>query len=73
MYYVYGKKGCSYCASALTLLKNYRCSAKYFEIEKNEVFVDFLKRVYNCKTYPMIFYNKNYIGGFQELENSLNF
>lgn len=71
MYYIYGKSGCIYCKHACELLKATKISFKYFDIEKNDTLVDFFKRVYNMKTYPMIFYNKNYIGGYTELEKSL--
>jgi len=73
MYYVYGKHGCAYCISALNLLNSQRLKYEYLEIDSNPTFVDFLKRTFHCKTYPMIFYDGNYIGGFQQLQNSLQF
>jgi glutaredoxin len=73
---IYCKKSCSYCEKAITLLENKKViyyvikSDDYCLKNKNE-FISFVqektKNKWN-KTFPIIFHNEKYIGGFTDLE-----
>ncbi len=78
-YTIYGKSGCPNCNKAKNLLKE---SAKTFIyvscdeylLEDKERFLVFIENIATNKVslFPMIFYNKCYIGSFEQLKTHLN-
>ena len=65
MYVIYTQSMCGYCDKAKELLKNH--SEKYIEIpiDVDEEAKNFVKSF--AKTVPQIFYEKQLIGGYNEL------
>jgi len=74
---VYTKTGCSYCIKAKILLSNYRHSStttiiecdEYIDSSRND-FLEFIKiqTGIEYKTFPIIFHNGKFIGGYTELK-----
>ena len=68
-YTIYGKSNCDSCTKAKSLLKE----AQYVNcddyLEDADEFFDFLETVTDKtpSTFPMIFFNKKYIGGYKEV------
>ena len=64
---IYTTKTCGYCYLAKNLLKKY--SLKYTEIDvsSNIIRNQMIKKSSGIKTVPQIFFNKNHVGGFYEL------
>lgn len=76
-YTVYTKSNCSYCVKTKNLLSDnnitiYECD-DYLENNKEE-FLEFIKNIANKthRTFPIIFKNSNYIGGYSDLLNLLS-
>ena len=70
---IYSKSGCLKCNSVKNFIKDahllfeeINCDA--FLEEDKESFLTFINQLTNknCKQFPMVFYNKNYIGGLIE-------
>ena len=71
---IYSKLNCINCVKTKKLLKEYKfieCDDYLFE-NKNE-FIDFIKNLigYEYKTFPIVFYDKKFIGGFNETKKYL--
>ena len=71
---VYSKSNCVYCNKAKTLLTNKKLLLKIIEcdeyiLEDKLNFLSFITKLTNkeVNTFPMIFYDENFIGGFEEL------
>jgi glutaredoxin len=70
IFVVISKPQCYYCILVKELLRIKNID--YVEIIYNENMtsdIEYLKSKYNIKSYPMIFINKIYIGGYRELIN----
>lgn len=72
---LYTKNNCRYCTAAKNLLiknniKHEIINCDIFLLENRYKLVDFLTKTakIEIKTFPVIFYNKNYIGGYTELK-----
>ena len=79
-YTIYSKSGCAKCKDVKNLLTN-----NFFEftlidcdeylIEDKEDFLEFIKSVGNIediwKTFPIVFFNGNLVGGYKETENHI--
>lgn len=72
---LYTKNNCRYCIAAKNLLiknniKHEIINCDNFLLENRDKLVDFLTKTakIEIKTFPVIFYNKNYIGGYTELK-----
>lgn len=73
---IYSRSGCHYCTKAKQLLK----SKSYFfsvvdcdeyVLEDKESFLNYIKSltIKEIKGFPMVFYNKNFIGGYNETKD----
>jgi len=76
---VYGKSGCNYCTKTKNLLKEKNLT--FFEVDCDEYLIEekdnFLSFVQNkigksYNTFPMIFYNGQFIGGFNETSDMVS-
>ena len=68
MYRVFSKQNCGYCTKAKALLEDL---GEDFEVI-TEFDVEAIKRVTNHKTFPFVFRDNTFIGGFSELEQTLS-
>ena len=72
-YTIYTKSGCSYCVKAKKLLEKETVliiDCDDYLIENKELFLDFIKEKNHGKemrTFPIIFYKNQFIGGYTEL------
>lgn len=76
-YTIYTKSGCSYCVKAKKLLEKEKekdalliIDCDDYLIENKELFLNFIKEKNNGKemrTFPIIFYKNQFIGGYTEL------
>jgi glutaredoxin len=82
MFTIFGLSTCIYCKKTLNLLKNKNLQFKYYDMDKyHQFFIKFLYKINELKpnfnidlthdTFPVIFYNQKFIGGFDELNNYL--
>jgi glutaredoxin 3 len=72
---IYGKKDCSFCVSAKALLDHKGLSYEYqdfFELNSNAQSHIQTERAPSAKTFPIIFIDDTYIGGFTNLERAFN-
>ncbi len=70
MFIIYGISGCSYCRRAKELLSSHNLEFEYTEIHRNlkKEFLDSKReQINNHNTFPVIFDNDKFIGGFREL------
>jgi len=71
---IFSKPNCKYCRFALSLAKQKQLDYQYTNIidyqdeEWFDNFYDDLKAHSQAKTFPIIYHNKKYIGGFTELQ-----
>lgn len=77
---IYSKSGCINCNKAKELLKKNNLDYKVIDCDEYllEVKEEFLYMINNLinreyKTFPMIFYDNKFIGGFSELQHLINF
>ena len=75
-YTIYSKSGCLYCTKAKGLLQNERISTlivdcDVFLLENKQEFFDQMKYLigYEYKTFPMIFKNGRFIGGYNKTKD----
>lgn len=74
-YTIYSKSGCLYCTKAKDLLQNERVPPLYvncdeFLLENKQEFLNLMKSLigYEYKTFPMIFKNGIFIGGYAKTQ-----
>jgi glutaredoxin len=72
-YTIYSKSGCLFCTKAKVLLQNERIPPLFvncdnFLLENKEEFLNLMKSLigYEYKTFPMIFKNGRFIGGYNK-------
>lgn len=70
VYFLYGKPGCPYCDKAKLLLDNLSIGYEYEEVTSNKD-REKLKALYKHPSFPMIFCDNAFIGGFSELQQHL--
>ena len=75
-YTIYSKSGCPYCDKAKALLKidnPITINCDDYLVDKKEEFLQFIKDLSQKehKTFPMIFKDSNFIGGYSDLLNFL--
>ena len=73
---LYGIPNCPYCVKAKELLDDMEIDYDYREIqiENKSIFLDNMAdKTNNQRTYPLIFKQNDFIGGFSELEEYLAF
>ena len=74
-YTIYSKSGCSYCVKAKQLLVETKKNMHIVEcddylLENKEAFLAFIQNLAEGKvhrTFPIVFYDAQYIGGYTEL------
>lgn len=79
-YLIFGLSTCGYCKKAIAHSKTKNLQFKYYEMDKYyEIFIPILEKLIELdpslkinpthRTFPVIFYNKKFIGGYTELTN----
>ncbi|KAM0673222.1 hypothetical protein GVAV_003387 [Gurleya vavrai] len=63
-----GKAGCPFCINAFNLLAEKGIHFLYIPKEKNQSIVDEIKKNHDHKTFPAIFLNGEFVGGFDSLK-----
>lgn len=78
-YTIYSKSGCTNCSKVKNLLKGANACFNVVDcdeylIEDRESFLKFIEEITgSCvKTFPMVFYEKKYIGGYGDAEKHHN-
>lgn len=82
-YLVFGISSCSYCKKTIELLETKNLKFKYYDMTNHySIFPSILHQLHALdnklfidkmhETFPVIFYNKLFIGGFTDLNNMLN-
>ena len=75
MYVIYGIDNCKYCISAKGLLDKYNFSYEYHDVTDNKT--EFLNNkssdINNQRTFPVIFKDNIFIGGYTKLQNEIIF
>ena len=77
-YIVFGLSTCPYCIKTLELLRKSNVNYKYYSVDEcKKIFFDLLSQISqryselkitsNHKTFPVIFHEKKFIGGYTEL------
>ena len=75
---IFGLSTCKYCKNALEYLKTNSLQFKYYEVDKYyEIFIPILNKLAELnnklnidplhRTFPVIFYNKKFLGGYTDL------
>jgi glutaredoxin len=78
IYLIFGLSGCKYCIKSIEFVQSNNLPFKYYEISKYyEIFIPILNELSeldnklnidpNHRTFPVIFYNKKFLGGYAEL------
>lgn len=75
MYIIYCVQNCKYCDKAKSLLdtKNYQYVYYDVTMKKTEILDELADKTNNQRTFPVIFKEKTFIGGFTELKDKLDF
>lgn len=74
-YTIYTKSGCTYCRKAKFLLEKENVTmidCDEYLIEARSAFLDFIRSIngnIEYKTFPMIFHDGRFVGGYTELAN----
>lgn len=78
---IYSKSNCIYCTKVELLLEDYcdydynkiNCDSFIIDKKDKEYFINFIEKMANVKpsTFPMVFYDKKFIGGFEEMQSYL--
>lgn len=76
-YTVYSKSNCKYCVYTKELLNDVKTTIINCDefLDNKEDFFQFIRKIngdINHRTFPIVFYNKNFIGGFTETEKFYN-
>lgn len=77
-YLIFGLSTCGYCKKTLAYMKEKNLQYKYYEMDKYyEFFIPILEKLIKLnpllqinpehRTFPVIFYNKKFIGGYSDL------
>ena len=70
---IYTKQGCGYCENAKNLMKTNNFNFNIISGENNKEILEIMKKIgkSDFKTWPKIFKNNNFIGGYNDLKNLL--
>jgi glutaredoxin 3 len=75
MYIIYGKKLCSYCNKAVTLLQSRGLSFVYHSMDDRADELVEISTIYNWRTVPLVIKTKDsdskFIGGYDDLVKRL--
>jgi len=76
---IYSKSGCPNCIKIKTLLKDKQLDFNIIDcddyiIEDKEQFILFIKEKtkVDCRIFPIVFYDNQFIGGFNETKNYID-
>jgi len=64
---IYGKDGCSYCEQAIMACKMFRQGFTYLKLGDDYSLEELLAKEPKVKTYPAVFIDDKFVGGFDEL------
>ena len=71
MYNIYGLKWCIFCLRAINFMQEKGLEFHYYPMDNQKKELDYIKKVYNHNTVPLITYNINgneaLIGGYDDL------
>ncbi len=70
-YTVWSKNNCSFCQQAKSLLLIKGLDFEVKMLDQDYSMEDFVKKFPTTRTFPAIEFNEEYIGGFQQLKESL--
>ena len=81
LYTIFGLSTCGYCKKTLSYMKDNNLEFKYYDMDKYyEIFVPILNKLTNLepslkinpehRTFPVIFFNEKFIGGYSDLINT---
>jgi glutaredoxin len=78
-YTIYTKSACYYCEKLKNLLEDNNITYivincdNYLQNNRDN-FIEFIKKITktNWKTFPIVFHNENFIGGFNDTQNYIN-
>lgn len=76
IFILYGIPNCSYCVKSKQLLDDMKLVYKYNEIavEEKSKFLDTMaSKTNNQRTFPLVFHQDKFIGGFSELDDYVAF
>ena len=70
---ILGRSNCKYCKMAISLLETNGIQHVYIDAEKSNVFnIDWIRsNIPEAKTFPIVFFNGVYIGGYDQLKEKL--
>ena len=84
MFTIYSKSNCTYCTKLELLMEDYfdtddskykkiKCDLYIENKDDKEYFINFIEKLANIKpkSFPMVFYGKEFIGGFEETKEYL--
>jgi glutaredoxin len=82
IYLIFGRDTCGFCKRTLEILTKKNLQFKFYEVDKYyEIFIQILHKIHvlspqlnidlNHDTFPVIFYNEKFIGGFNNLKQIL--
>lgn len=62
------KPGCPFCQSAIEMLDKNKVQYKEFDYEEEKELVEAIKQEKRHKTFPMIFIDTEFVGGYDQLK-----
>lgn len=72
MYKVLGKKDCIFCERTKQLLKTFNIEFEYLELDKDFILGEFIQAVPSWhRSFPAIFKDDTFVGGFTELKKTI--
>lgn len=75
-FYIYGISNCSFCLKTKRLLDDMNIAYEYQEIkqeEKSKFLDDMADKTNNQRTFPLVFHNDKFIGGYTDVDELLAF
>jgi glutaredoxin len=76
LFILYGIPNCSFCLKSKQLLDEMKLLYQYHEInveKKSEFLDDMAPKTNNQRTFPLVFHQDEFVGGYTELEDYLAF
>jgi len=70
MFVIYGKKNCPFCEKAKDMLTRFDKEYAYIDVEEDQEAMDFIKSI-GARSVPQIFYGKDLVGGYNELQKQI--
>lgn len=68
---VIGRSNCPFCEKAVSLLFHKNISYLYLSVNEVPDILQDIKNEYKHKTVPMVFINKEFVGGFDDLSKTI--